>query len=113
MRIVLTNLLGNAWKFCANRQKTVISFTAMPGDDGQIFCIRDNGAGFDMQYADKLFIPFQRLHLQEEFAGNGIGLATVNNIIRLHGGRIWAESEQDKGACFYFTLGTDKGTAGA
>lgn len=105
LQIVLTNLLGNAWKFCAKRPETRISLTEKPGGNGTIFCIADNGAGFDMQYADKLFIPFQRLHRQDEFPGVGIGLATVNSIIHLHGGRLWAESEPDKGAKFYFTLG--------
>lgn len=105
LQIVLTNLLGNAWKFCAKRPETRISLTEKPGGNGTIFCIADNGAGFDMQYADKLFIPFQRLHRQDEFPGVGIGLATVNSIIHRHGGRLWAESEPDKGAKFYFTLG--------
>jgi len=113
MRIMLTNLLGNAWKYSANRQETLISLTAMQGDDGgTIFCIRDNGAGLDMQYSDKLFLPFQRLHHQDEFAGIGVGLAKADIIIRRHGGRIWAESEPDKGASFYFTIGRIKGSAG-
>lgn len=111
MQVVLTNLLGNAWKFCASQPETCITLTARPGDDGTIFCIADNGAGFDKKYADKLFIPFQRLHRQDEFPGIGIGLATVNSIVRRHGGRIWAESEPDMGAKFYFTLGNDKTTS--
>ena len=105
MRIMLMNLLENAWKFSANQPVTRITVSATPGDGGRVFCITDNGAGFDVQYADALFIPFQRLHGQEEFPGVGIGLATVNSIVRRHGGRIWAESEPDKGASFYFTLG--------
>jgi signal transduction histidine kinase len=108
MRTMLTNLLENAWKYCAHRQETRISLTTMPGDDGTIFCIRDNGAGFDMQYGDKLFMPFQRLHHHNEFDGLGVGLVKVNRIVRLHGGRIWAESEPDKGASFYFTIPTTK-----
>jgi len=112
MRTMLTNLLGNSWKYCANRQETRISLTSMPGDDGTIFCIRDNGAGFDMQYSEKLFMPFQRLHLQNEFDGLGVGLVKVNRIVRLHGGRIWAESEPDKGASFYFTIPTLKVVSG-
>lgn len=106
VRIVLTNLLGNAWKFTANRQEARIGLSAEPSADGTVFCISDNGVGFDMQNAHKLFVPFQRLHAQEEFVGDGIGLATVNSIVRSHGGRIWAESEPDCGARFCFTLGT-------
>jgi len=104
LRILLTDILGNAWKFSAKRQETRITLTSVSGDDGTIFCVRDNGAGFDMQYADKLFMPFQRLHRQEEFVGNGMGLARAKSIVRHHGGRIWAESKPDKGASFYFTL---------
>src|SRR6185369_3353260 len=111
MHIALTNLLGNAWNYCAHRQKTLISLTSMPGNDGTIFCIRDNGAGFDMKYSDKLFMPFQRLHRHDEFAGLGVGLVKANCIVRLHRGRIWAESEPDKGASFYFTIGNDLGAA--
>ena len=106
MLIALTNLLENAWKYSANRQKTLISLTATPDDDGTIFCIHDNGAGFDLQYADRLFMPYQRLHHQDEFVGLGVGLVKANIIIRRHGGRIWAESEPDKGASFHFTIPT-------
>jgi PAS domain S-box-containing protein len=106
MRIVLTNLLDNAWKFSARQAETRISLTTAAADDGSsVFCVADNGAGFDMDYACKLFMPFQRLHGQHEFSGIGIGLSTVNSIIHLHDGRIWAESGPDGGAKFYFTLG--------
>jgi light-regulated signal transduction histidine kinase (bacteriophytochrome) len=108
MQIVMTNLLGNAWKYTANRQEARISLTAAPADGATVYCVGDNGAGFDMQNVHKLFIPFQRLHGQEEFSGVGIGLTTVNSIIRSHGGRIWAESEPDKGARFCFTLGNNQ-----
>jgi K+-sensing histidine kinase KdpD len=99
--IVLENLLGNAWKFTAKTSEAAIEVGAKAG----ALFVRDNGAGFDMAYAAKLFAPFQRLHPNEEFAGDGIGLATVARIVAHHSGRIWAESEIDKGATFYFTLG--------
>jgi len=104
LRIVLDNLLGNAWKYTSTREEAVIEF-GMTEIDGHPACfIRDNGAGFDMEYAEKLFIPFQRLPGAEECKGFGIGLATVERIIRRHGGKIWAEGEPDKGATFWFTL---------
>jgi signal transduction histidine kinase len=104
VRIVLDNLIGNAWKFTSATHNAVITFGADAKEEGTVFYVKDNGAGFDATYADKLFSPFQRLHSREEFPGNGIGLATVQRIISRHGGRIWAEGEVNKGACFYFTL---------
>lgn len=101
LRIVLENLLGNAWKFTAKHDQAEIWF----GADAGTFYVRDTGAGFDMAYADKLFVPFQRLHAAMEYEGTGVGLATVQRIITHHGGRIWAEAEVGKGATFYFTLG--------
>jgi len=100
MRIVLENLLGNAWKFTS---KTTAASIAFGVADGAYF-VRDNGAGFDMKYASALFGPFQRLHTDKEFAGTGIGLATVSRIIQRHGGRVWAEAELGAGATFRFTL---------
>jgi signal transduction histidine kinase len=109
LRSVLDNLLGNAWKYSARRDVTRIEFglVADAGDvhAGQrVFCVRDNGAGFDMRFADRLFGPFQRLHSASEFAGTGVGLASVRRIVRRHGGEIWAEALVDQGASFYFTL---------
>lgn len=101
MRIALTNLIDNAWKYSA---KQAVASVAM-GCVDKVYFVRDNGAGFDMRYADKLFGAFQRLHTKEEFEGTGIGLATVARVIHRHGGDIWAESEPGKGATFHFTLG--------
>ena len=105
LHAVVNNLLGNAWKFTTNRAAARISVGTLRQGDEAIYFIRDNGAGFDMRYVDKLFGAFQRLHSSEEFAGTGIGLATVKRVITLHGGRIWAEGTVGEGATFYFTLG--------
>jgi light-regulated signal transduction histidine kinase (bacteriophytochrome) len=104
MRVVVTNLLENAWKFTAGVEHPVIEFGVGESGGERHYFVRDNGAGFDPAHADKLFVPFQRLHRVEEFPGTGIGLATVQRILHRHGGRIWAEGEEGKGATFYFTL---------
>lgn len=101
--VVLNNLLGNAWKFTKGREKACIEFGSLEGEEGT-FYVKDNGAGFDMAYAGKLFQPFQRLHDHSKFEGTGIGLATVQRVVERHGGRIWAEASVDRGAAFYFTL---------
>jgi len=103
IRILLENLLGNAWKYTSKQPDAWIRFGLETGN-GKEFCVRDNGAGFNMAYADKLFSPFQRLHLDTEFEGNGIGLATVKRIVARHGGNIRAEAETGRGAAFFFTL---------
>jgi len=104
LRIVLENLLGNAWKFTSRKDKARVEVGALKDRGNTTFFVRDNGAGFDMAYADKLFGAFQRLHAASDYAGTGIGLATVQRIILRHGGRVWAEGEVGSGAVFYFTL---------
>ncbi len=108
VRVVMENLIGNAWKFSSHRQTAEIAIGRSPGSTGStgqpVFFVRDNGAGFDMAYTDKLFRAFQRLHTAAEFPGTGIGLATVKRIIERHGGQLWPESVPDCGATFFFTL---------
>jgi PAS domain S-box-containing protein len=104
LRVVLTNLLDNAWKFTSKIAAARIEFGARELDGRRVFFVRDNGAGFDMAYKDKLFHPFQRLHNEGDFAGTGIGLATVERIITRHGGRVWAEGAPNQGATLYFTV---------
>jgi signal transduction histidine kinase len=105
MEVVMQNLLSNAWKYSAKKPNAEIEFGYKNGNGGgTVYLVRDNGAGFDERYADRLFRPFQRLHSQSEFPGTGVGLATAMRIIGRHGGKIWAESRVDEGATFYFTL---------
>jgi PAS domain S-box-containing protein len=106
LEIVLRNLLHNAWKFSSHEAQAHIEFNTMNTEGERIFYVRDNGAGFDMAYIDKLFSIFQRLHAKTEFEGNGIGLATVARLVGRHGGRVWAEGAESEGATFYFTVGT-------
>ncbi|MBA2693574.1 MAG: hypothetical protein H0U65_13975 [Rubrobacter sp.] len=106
LRIVIENLLGNAWKFTSkNEGGARIEFGSTSKNGAPAYYVRDDGAGFEMDYAKKLFGAFQRLHTEDEFEGTGIGLATVARIVRRHGGEVWAEGEPGKGASFYFTLG--------
>ena len=105
---VFTNLISNAIKYTRLHETAVIEIGQTVMDEDFVITVRDNGAGFDMKHADKLFGAFQRLHRQSEFEGTGIGLATVRRIIQRHGGRIWAEGEVEKGAAFHFTLGSRK-----
>ncbi|MFX1272887.1 MAG: ATP-binding protein, partial [Promethearchaeota archaeon] len=104
MRAALQNLLSNAWKFTSSVDDPIIEFGSVDVESESVYYVKDNGAGFEMEFAEKLFKPFQRLHKADEFEGSGIGLATVERAISRHGGRIWAEGETGKGATFYFTL---------
>jgi light-regulated signal transduction histidine kinase (bacteriophytochrome) len=105
VRIVLENLLNNSWKFTSARMLARIEFDSQLQEDAKtVYFVNDNGAGFEMAYANKLFGAFQRLHSQAQFPGSGIGLATVQRIIHRHGGRVWAEGAVEQGAKFYFTL---------
>ena len=106
LKVALNNLLDNAFKFTGKTPDAVIEFGVTDREGRKAYFVRDNGVGFNMEYANKLFKPFQRLHSTEEFPGNGIGLVSVQRIITRHGGRVWAEAELGKGATFYFTLGT-------
>jgi len=108
LRVVLQNLLENAWKFTARQKQAVIEFGQDMSDKRRPYFVKDNGAGFDMAFVNKLFGPFQRLHSAEEFPGTGIGLASVSRIVQRHGGRVWARAEIGRGATFYFTLKTNR-----
>jgi len=113
LRALLENLIGNAWKFTSKREVARIEIGVLPPvEEGSapVYFVRDDGAGFDMGHAHKIFAPFQRLHPASQYQGSGIGLATVQRIVQRHGGRIWVEAAVDKGATFYFTL---PGTAGS
>ena len=103
-KVLIENLLRNAWKFTAEREEAVIELTATRQNGETVYCVRDNGAGFEMAYAGKLFQPFQRLHDAKRFEGTGIGLAIAHRVLRRHGGRIWAEGAEGQGAAFFFTL---------
>jgi light-regulated signal transduction histidine kinase (bacteriophytochrome) len=103
-RALIENLLGNAWKFTGRTHAPRVEVGSAEGEGGRVLFVRDNGAGFDMTYANKLFAPFQRLHAVSEYPGTGVGLATVQRIVHRHGGRIWAEGRVGEGASFHFTV---------
>ena len=104
LRSVIYNLLANAWKFTHKHEQARIEFGVLRQDKRTVYFVRDDGAGFDMAYENKLFGAFQRLHSVDDFPGDGIGLATVQRIVQRHGGKIWAEGKVEAGATFYFTL---------
>jgi light-regulated signal transduction histidine kinase (bacteriophytochrome) len=110
MAIVLENLLGNAWKFTSKQAAARIEMAASIIDGETVYEVRDNGAGFDMTYASRLFRSFQRLHREADYPGTGIGLATVQRVIDRHGGRVWAEGTVNSGATFHFTVGKKLGS---
>jgi len=106
LELAMHNLVGNAWKFTGGQTTARIEIGSHSNAGAPLYFVKDDGAGFDSSYSDRLFKPFHRLHRDEDFPGTGIGLATVKRIVELHGGRIWAESAANEGACFYFSLGT-------
>jgi signal transduction histidine kinase len=111
VQVLLENLISNAWKFTSKHPRARIEVGVLPEhEQGTVYYVRDDGAGFDMAYANKLFGAFQRLHNRSEFDGTGIGLATVERIVRRHGGKVWAEAAVEQGATFYFTLGASRPT---
>jgi len=105
LRTVLENVMGNAWKYSSKKPHARIEFGAEKNGAGSTYFVRDNGDGFDMAHANKLFKPFQRLHREADFEGTGVGLASVANIVRRHGGKAWAEATPGEGATMRFTLG--------
>lgn len=111
LRQVWHNLIGNALKFSARRDRPELRIGARVGDGETAFHVRDNGCGFDMRYADKLFGMFQRMHSDEQFPGTGVGLAIVKRLVERHGGRVWAQSAPDEGTTVFFTLGPGPGPA--
>jgi light-regulated signal transduction histidine kinase (bacteriophytochrome) len=104
IEVALSNLLGNAWKFTSKTENALIEFGTIEQDGKTVYYVKDNGAGFDQIFSEKLFLPFQRLHTEQEFEGTGIGLASVERVIRWHGGKVWAEGKPNEGAVFFFTL---------
>jgi len=105
VEVALDNLIGNAWKYTGNKADARIEIGSETIQGEQVFFVKDNGAGFDMEFTANLYKPFHRLHRQDEFEGTGIGLATVQRIVQRHGGRLWAQAKPGQGATFYFTLG--------
>jgi light-regulated signal transduction histidine kinase (bacteriophytochrome) len=104
IKIALTNLVQNAWKYTGKKERARIEFGVERGPEGMAYFVHDNGAGFDMRHASRLFTAFARLHAEKDFSGTGIGLAIVNRVIARHGGKVWAEAKPDEGACFWFSL---------